>query len=270
MEQPDGILGRVKVDLVLGSGAARGIAHIGVLRELEARGHEVVRVQGTSMGALVGGALACRTLDRLEEIVRGTGLRRALGHLDIVLDGSGIVAGRRARRKLLQELYGDTLIEDLPIPYSATAVDLTGWEEVILSEGPLTTAVHASIAIPGLFSPVRSGRRVLVDGSLTTPLPIPAERHADADLLLSVSALGAPEESARRRRRPPRFLPGMLSTTFDILLHSLEQSTIAQRPDGLHLDLPANLSPNMAFHRGAAAIDAGREVAAAAMDRACL
>lgn len=259
----------MKIDLVLGSGAARGIAHVGVLRELEARGHEVVRLQGTSMGALVGGAYACGTLDLFEEIARSTGLRRALWHLDAAVDGSGLVAGRRVRR-LLRVLYGDRRIEDLPLPFSATTVDLTGWEEVVLTEGPLAAAVQASIAIPGLFAPVRSGRRVLVDGSLTTPLPIPEQRYPTADLLLSVSALGAPEEAARRARRAPRFMPGILTTTFDILLHSVERAAIAARPEGLHIDMPANITNNMAFHRSGAVIDAGRRVAAVAMDRAGL
>lgn len=79
----------MKIDLVLGSGAARGIAHVGVLHELETRGHEVVRIGGTSMGALVGGAYACGTLDLFEEIARSTGIRRALWHIDPALDGSG-------------------------------------------------------------------------------------------------------------------------------------------------------------------------------------
>lgn len=258
--------GAMKIELVLGSGAARGIAHVGVLRELEARGHEVVRLHGTSMGALVGGAYACGTLDRFEEIARSTGLRRALWHLDAAFDGSGVVAGRRVRR-LLRVLYGDRRIEELPLPFSATTVDLTGWEEVVLTEGPLAAAVHASIAIPGLFAPVRSRRRVLVDGSLTTPLPIPTERDPAADLLLSVSALGAPEEAARLGRRPPRFMPGILTTTFDILLHSVERAAIANRPEGVHIDLPANITNNMAFHRSGDVIDAGRRVAAAALDR---
>ncbi|MGP9680392.1 patatin-like phospholipase family protein [Brachybacterium sp. AOP3-A1-3] len=256
----------MKIDLVLGSGAARGIAHVGVLRELEARGHEVVRLHGTSMGALVGAAYACGTLDLFEEIARSTGLRRALWHLDAALDGSGIVAGRRVRR-LLRVLYGDRRIEDLPIPFSATTVDLTGWEEVVLTDGPLAAAVHASIAIPGLFAPVRSRHRVLVDGSLTTPLPIPTQRDPAADLLLSVSALGAPEEAVRLGRRPPRLIPGILTTTFDILLHSVERAAIANRPEGVHIDLPAKITNNMAFHRSGDVIDAGRRVAVAALDR---
>ncbi|MDN6328312.1 MAG: patatin-like phospholipase family protein [Brachybacterium sp.] len=255
----------MKIDLVLGSGAARGIAHIGVLRELEARGHEVVRISGTSMGALVGGAYACGTLDLLEEIVRTTGLRRALWHIDVALDGSGVMAGHRVHR-LLRALYSGRRIEELPLPVSVTTVDLTGWEEVVLTEGSLAAAVHASIAIPGLFAPVRSGRRVLVDGSLTTPLPIPSQRHPEADVLLSVSALGAPEEAARRRRKPLRFLPGILTSTFDILLHSVEGAALTARPPGIHVDLPANITNNMAFHRRGAVIDAGRGVAAAAFD----
>ncbi|MDN6399078.1 MAG: hypothetical protein L0K01_01320, partial [Brachybacterium sp.] len=216
-----------------------------------------VRISGTSMGALVGGAYACGTLDLLEEIVRTTGLRRALWHIDVALDGSGVMAGHRVHR-LLRALYSGRRIEELPLPVSVTTVDLTGWEEVVLTEGSLAAAVHASIAIPGLFAPVRSGRRVLV--------PIPSQRHPEADVLLSVSALGAPEEAARRRRKPLRFLPGILTSTFDILLHSVEGAALTARPPGIHVDLPANITNNMAFHRRGAVIDAGRGVAAAAFD----
>ncbi|MGB3954001.1 MAG: patatin-like phospholipase family protein [Brooklawnia sp.] len=176
----------MKISLVLGSGGARGYAHIGVLQEIEARGHEVVAISGSSMGALVGGAYAA---GRLSD---ATNLALSLTRLDLWrmlrpgLGGPGFITGDRLM-SLLRRVIGDVRIEELPIPYTAVATDLLSRREIWFHEGPLLAAIRASIAIPTVFTPVMLKGRLLADGGLLNPLPVETSLRLDADLTLAVS-----------------------------------------------------------------------------------
>jgi NTE family protein len=177
---------RPLIGLVLGSGAARGFAHIGVLQVLTAHGIKPDIVIGTSMGALVGGSYAINQLEVLESWARALTLRRILGYLDVRLGGSGLISGGRLAN-LLQERVGATLIEDLPMRFAAIATEVGTGHEVWLTRGSLALALRASYALPGVFPPVKVGRRWLVDGALVNPVPVSAARAFGARLVIAVN-----------------------------------------------------------------------------------
>lgn len=184
-----------KVALALGAGGARGLAQIGVIEALEARGLRIAAVAGSSSGALVGGIHAAGRLPQFRERLEGM---RRVDFLRLLAEpalGGGLFRGQRLV-EAMREVVGDPHIESLPVPFVAVAVDLLRQREVWLRSGPLWTALRASFAIPGLFTPAEVHGRELVDGGLLAPLPIAATRLSDAHRLIAVDMHGWPE-------RPP-------------------------------------------------------------------
>ena len=177
------------ISLVLGSGGARGYAHIGVIRALIENGYDIKGVAGCSMGALVGGFYAAGKLDDLEEWARSLSYLQVLKLVDISLLSDGAIRGDKVFKKVA-EMLGDIHIEDLNIPYTAVATDLTNQKEVWFSSGPIERAIRASCAIPSLILPVISENRLLVDGGVLNPLPIAASVSVHADAIFAVD-LGA-------------------------------------------------------------------------------
>lgn len=174
-----------RIALVLGSGGARGYAHIGVIEELEARGYEISCIAGCSMGAVIGGIYAAGKLPAYREWIA------SLDYLDVLrlLDVSfrlGAIRGEKVFGKM-REIVGEIAIEDLPIPYTAVATDLTNQQEIWFQEGCLHQAMRASAAIPSLFTPVIQGNRMLVDGGLLNPLPIVPVVSSHCDLIVAVN-----------------------------------------------------------------------------------
>jgi NTE family protein len=178
--------GGPSIGLVLGSGAARGFAHIGVMRALIAHGIKPDIIVGTSMGALVGGCYATDQLDTLEEWARSLTMRRIIAYLDVRIGGSGLIGGGRLANRL-EESIGETLIEDLPIRFAAIATEIGTGHEVWLTRGSLSLAVRASYALPGIFPPVHLGGRWLVDGALVNPVPVSAARALGARVVIAVN-----------------------------------------------------------------------------------
>ena len=159
------------ISLVLGSGGARGYAHIGVIEELREQGYDIRSIAGASMGALVGGIYAAGKLTEYRDWVRALQRLDVLRMLDWTFRGGGLIKGDRIVEKL-RALIGDVNIEDLPISYTAVAVDLMASREVWFSRGSLFDAIRASIAIPTVFRPHRYEGRSFVDGGLLNPVPI--------------------------------------------------------------------------------------------------
>jgi NTE family protein len=178
--------GGPSIGLVLGSGAARGFAHIGVMRALQARGIKPDIIVGTSMGALIGGCYATDQLDTLEDWARSLTMRRIIGYLDVRIGGSGLIGGGRLANRL-QESIGETTIENLPIRFAAIATEIGTGHEVWLTKGSLSLAVRASYALPGIFPPVQLGGRWLVDGALVNPVPVSAARALGARVVIAVN-----------------------------------------------------------------------------------
>jgi NTE family protein len=184
-EVPAGVGRGKRVALVLGAGGARGLAHIGVIEALEARGFEIAAIAGSSMGALVGGIHAAGKLEAYRDWAEQLERNDVLRLLDVTFGASGLIRGDRVIATL-RDLVGEHRIEDLPIPYVAVATDLATQREVWFQQGPLFDAIRASIAIPMVFTPHEVNGRELVDGGLLAPLPLAATRSFHCDYVVAV------------------------------------------------------------------------------------
>ncbi|MEE4309827.1 patatin-like phospholipase family protein [Pseudomonas alliivorans] len=205
-----------RIALVLGSGGARGYAHIGVIQELERRGYEIACIAGCSMGAVVGGIYAAGKLDRYSEWIE------SLDYLDVLrlVDVSfrlGAIRGEKVFGQI-RDIVGEINIEDLRIPYTAVATDLTNQQEIWFQEGCLHQAMRASAAIPSLFTPVMQGGRMLVDGGLLNPLPIVPVVSSHCDLIVAVNLNSTHQQHYQLPiiERPPA-----VKKRFDLLINSL-------------------------------------------------
>ncbi len=175
-----------KIGIALGGGAARGWAHIGVLKALAEAGIEPDVIAGTSIGAVVGGCFAASQLDALEDFALGLTRRKVFGYLDFNFAGTGLITGQRLVDRLLAHL-GSGTIEELPKPFTAVATEIGSGHEVWLSRGPLVEAIRASYALPGIFRPVRINGRWLFDGALVNPIPVTVCRAMGARYVIAVN-----------------------------------------------------------------------------------
>jgi NTE family protein len=187
----------MRVALALGSGGARGYAHIGVINELHERGHEIVGIAGSSMGALVGGLEAAGKLDQYTTWAGSLTQRAVLRLLDPSIASAGVL---RAEKILdgVREILGEVTIEDLPIPYTSVATDLITGKSVWIQRGPVDDAIRASIAIPGLITPHVLNGRLLGDGGILDPLPMAPIAAVAADVTIAVSVSGDDPEARTR------------------------------------------------------------------------
>ena len=197
------------VSLVLGSGGARGLAHIGVIQWLTDSGYDIRSIAGSSMGALVGGIYAASKLETYAEWVLALERIQVLRLLDPTFGRDGLFKGERIMG-VLRELIGDCAIEELPISFTAVATDLESGEEVWLREGGLFDAIRASIATPLVFTPFKHGTRTLLDGALVNPLPIAPTLTDDTDLTIAVNLSGAAESLPM----PPAAAPAVGSQVY--------------------------------------------------------
>ena len=175
---------RLKIGLALGSGSARGWAHVGVIRALEQAGIRPDVVCGTSIGALVGAAYATGEFDRFEKWLIGLRKADVLSYMDVHLSG-GIIKGERLM-DFFRHNFNDRPVEELNMPFGAVATALHTGTEVWLREGSTIDAVRASIALPALFTPVVREGRMLVDGGLVNPVPVSLVRAMGADVVIAV------------------------------------------------------------------------------------
>lgn len=178
-----------EVALVLSTGGARGLAHVGAIEQLEAEGYHIHSVAGTSIGALVGGMYAAGRLAEYKEWMRTIDRKKMLSLIDFSLSINAISKGERII-KAMQEIVPDVNIEDLDIPYCAIATDAMTGSEVVINRGSLYEAIRASISLPLFFTPVRQDRRLLVDGGLVNPLPLNRVKRKKGDLLVAVNVSG--------------------------------------------------------------------------------
>jgi NTE family protein len=292
------------VKLVLGSGGARGLAHIGVIHALEERGFNIRAITGCSVGSLIGGCYCAEKLDVFEEWVCNLSEWDVVRFLDISLTArNGVVKGDLIM-DTLRDLIGDRQIEDLPIPLTVVATDIVDRKEVWLDSGSLFDALRASMAIPGVFTPKTINGRVLVDGGLLNPLPnAPAASH-DVDLTIAVSLSGrdmqepygpdpieqTPSKIVRYRKSIDAFLSRVQDTLgmeteskenqerelglTDIMLGSFDtmQSTIARYrlaayPPDVLIEIPNNICQTHEIYKARALVAAGRHWANDALER---
>jgi len=245
--------------LALGSGAARGWAHIGVIRTLEQAGIVPDIVCGTSIGALVGAAYAAGELDRLERWVGGLSWQSVLGMFDLKMVG-GLIAGGKLL-DFFRARFNDPGIEGLGKVFGAVATELGDGREVWLRNGPVVDAVRASIAMPGLFTPVWHEGRWLMDGGLVNPVPVSLCRAMGADTVIAVDLswqlVSRHNHAARTEVDPPSVLD-VLMDSLNIMQVRITQSRLAGEPADVVIRprLPSMLA--MEFHKGAEAMEEGR------------
>jgi NTE family protein len=287
---------RPKVGLVLGAGAARGWAHIGALRELDAMGVHLDVVVGSSIGTLVGGCYAAGRLDMLETFARSLTRRRVLGLLDFSFAGSGLIGGQRLRTRL-EAALGGLRIEDLPLQFAAVATEIGGGHEIWLRRGLLVDAIRASYALPGVFEPVKVDGRWLFDGAIVNPVPVSVARALGAErvIALNISSdrfgrgaviqdpFGRPEQPAAAepaqdssgmiarwwrgsngstRSNGEAAAPGLMTSmvsAFDILQDRIMRSRLAGDPPDALVQVRVGAIGMFEFHRADELIALGRE-----------
>lgn len=174
-----------KIGIALGSGSARGLAHIGALRAIEECGIKIDLVAGSSIGALVGAVYAEGQLAALESSFKAFDWKKLISLLDLVQPKSGLMDGKRVMEFVSSHLVTNE-IGALPLPFRAVATDILTAEEILISEGDVANAIRASIAVPGIFTPVYDAGRILVDGGLVNPVPVSAVRTMGADFVIAI------------------------------------------------------------------------------------
>ena len=177
--------GKKDVALVLSSGGARGLAHIGAIEELLAHGYRITSIAGSSMGALVGGVYAAGKLEAFRDWVKDIDKKRMLELIDFSLSINHLAKGDRIIEAIM-EFVPDVAIEDLPIPYCAVATDLTSGREVLFNKGSLFKAIRASITLPTFYKPVERDGMVLIDGGVINPIPLNRVKRQEGDILVGV------------------------------------------------------------------------------------
>ncbi len=204
-----------KIGLALGSGLARGFAHIGVVRALKRHGIVPTVVSGTSMGALIGGAYLANKLDNVEEWAYALNRSKVLSYLDFsrgLMSGAGGIIGGEKLVKLMLDNFGDIRVEDLPYPFVAISADLVTGHEVWMRKGRLVDVMRASFSLPGIFPPVSMNGRWLIDGALVNPVPVSACTAGGARMTIAVNVNG---DIIGKVRHPGEKIPTVAG--FDLL-----------------------------------------------------
>jgi NTE family protein len=307
LRQPGaGAPGQRRISLVLGSGGARGLAHIGVIRVLERRGWTIGTIAGSSMGALIGGFYAAGKLDDYAEWVLDLTELNVLRFLDIAWGAAGMLKGQMLM-DTLQAFVGRHRIEELPIPLTIVATDVLSRQEVWLTRGDLFDAIRASIAVPTVFTPHMINGRPLLDGGILNPVPIAPTLQDPTDAIIGVSLSGAPRRSGAgkplqqdQRIRQPRHryrkkidafidqlqeslglgeaesdkhdgptlsLADAALLSLDAMQASIARCKLAAYPPDLLIEIPINTCGAHEFYRAAEVIEAGEYWAERALDR---
>ena len=288
-----------KIALVLGSGGARGLAHIGVIEELLSRGYDITSVAGTSMGALVGGIYAAGKLPDFKKWVLGIDKFRMFQLLDFSFRLDGMVKGQRII-STLKEMVPDLSIEALPIPFAAVSTDMAAEREVVFDSGSLFDAIRASISLPAFFRPVHKSDMVLMDGGILNPLPInrvsrrrgdkvfavdvnvpddekplPVRRKVQAEddddstfvewLKRTFSSDSSDDEKADSSLYSP--YGGSLLQASDMMIERISRLTVELYKPRLLIEVPAAAYGILEFYRAPEIMELGRAAAAQALDR---
>lgn len=279
------------VSLVLGSGGARGLAHIGIIRWLEANEYDIRSISGCSMGALVGGVHASGKLDDYERWARGITKGDMLALMDVSLGADGLIKGDRIIGTL-RNLVGERRIEDLPIEFTAVAANITRRKEVWLKKGALFDAIKASISLPVFFKPFDMDGDDVIDGGILNPVPIAPTFSDQTDYTIAVNLCAPHEEGVAicsdknsgnseegsivsrtiadflgtvtdklTRKRTDFRAYGILYQSFDAMQGTIARQKIAAYPPDCVINIPANLCGMMEFDKAGSLIDYGYEKA---------
>lgn len=287
----------IPISLVLGSGGARGFAHIGIIHWLEEHGYSIQSISGSSIGAVVGGVYAAGKLDEFEQWVTAITKLDMVALMDISFDGTGLLKGDKIINSLVS-LVGEVNIEDLPIRYTAVATDIEQEKEVWLNSGRLFDAVRASISLPFILTPFKLNGIELVDGAILNPVPIAPTFSDTTELTIAINLSGPPDSTLmppRPEDKPPklseknshffdesvaRFIDKFRATStpvqtlnlynvanqsFDTMQGTIARLKLAAYPPDITVTIPRNTCSALEFHRASEMIDLGYALAATAI-----
>ncbi len=272
-----------KVRLILGSGGARGIAHIGVIEELINDGHEIIEVVGCSMGAVVGGIFCAGHLQPYKEWLLTLTRSSVFSLTDFTFTRQGFVKGEKVFSTIL-DMTGPQNIEDFPIPFTAVATNIANMTEVHISKGNLFRALRASIAIPGIFTPVSEGKNILVDGGVLNPLPVNLVEKNPGEIVVAVN-INAPELVSTKispkknqaipktwvpiswpfgkkdiENQPPSYsLIELLQTSYDHTQDRLTEMIIKHFQPDLVVSIPRSSCATFEFYKAKEMIELGKK-----------
>ncbi|NPA37588.1 MAG: serine protease [Chlorobi bacterium] len=273
------------VSLVLGSGGARGLAHIGVIRWLEEHNYEIKSISGCSIGSLIGGVYAAGKLDVLEDWMRGIDKTDIISLLDISWGSGGFFKGEKII-DVLKGLIGDVKIEDLPVPFTAVAADIASEKEVWLKSGSLFDAIRASVSLPLFFVPFDYNGVKLVDGGILNPVPIAPTFNDNTELIIAVNLGGEMESETGKVKREEKEEYGIVSfqksimnffqnilnddddsdhwgmydiadKAFDAMQSTIARQKIAAYPPDVDIEIARNACGTLEFDRAAEMIELG-------------
>ncbi|MDA3906253.1 MAG: patatin-like phospholipase family protein [Bacteroidales bacterium] len=287
------------VSLVLSSGGARGIAHVGVIEEIERRGYAIGSISGTSMGALVGGIYAAGGLGLFKEWMTTLDRMDVFSLVDFTISGRGLVKGDKVLKEM-KKIIPDLNIEDLRIPYAAIATDIINGEEIVFEKGSLYDAIRASVSIPTVFTPFEYNGLTLVDGGVVNPIPINRVKRKKDDLLFVVDVnakvpfkrIKKKQEILEERKlaKDKRFskyvnlftdkfnslIPknekdklgyiNLISKSTNLMVHQISQMAIEKGKPDVLVNFPYEAYGIFDFYKAADIIQLGAEIAKLALD----
>ncbi|MEA2091169.1 MAG: patatin-like phospholipase family protein [Campylobacterota bacterium] len=268
-----------RVSLVLGSGGARGMAHVGVIKWLEEHDYKIESISGCSMGALIGGFYAAGKLDVYVKWLEDIDVLDMIKLLDFKGSG-GFFSGETLMTKM-QELLGEHLIEELPIKFTAVATDIDAEKEVWINEGSLLSAIRASVSLPLFFTPHLYNGKLLVDGGVLNPVPIAPTLHDTTDLTIAVNLGGETSEELLLSQENKELtfsdkikeymskisLPDSLTTengmyyvankSFETMQSTIARMKLSAYPPDIEIEVPENLCGTFEFNRAQEIIEYG-------------
>ncbi|MFC2056110.1 patatin-like phospholipase family protein [Chloroflexota bacterium] len=222
---------RKEVGLALGSGVARGLAHIGVLRILEQEGIHIDMIAGTSMGALVGAFFAYgQSVEQMEKLAINMGTKRLSFLFDPVLPKTGLIRGRKME-ETLKRVIGGTTFHDLTMPFACVATDISNGDEIVIKEGMVWEAIRASSTVPVVLALVKREGRYLIDGTLVNPVPVSVVKAMGADFIIAVNVI--PHRETPGKTEPNLFTVVMQTlyiSSYQFIQASLEGADIVIEP----------------------------------------
>lgn len=288
-----------KVALALGSGGARGLAHIGVIEELEKHGFIISSVSGCSMGALIGGFYAMGKLNVYANWMRTLKKRDVYSLMDVTFSQSGLLKGDRVFNKM-KGFIPDMLIEEMNIPFSAVATDVISRDEMVFTSGSFYSAARASVAIPAIITPYSTGDKIFVDGGLLNPVPVNHVKRTDGDILVAVNLYDDKFKTAEHEDENRKILSGekkasehrwlhvnssieylqqkiqelipksdkqnqgylsLLQLTSSMMLTRISNLLLELSKPDIVINIPANSAKTFEFHKASRLINVGKEVA---------
>ncbi|PKP39387.1 MAG: patatin [Bacteroidetes bacterium HGW-Bacteroidetes-15] len=276
------------VALVLSSGGSRGLAHIGVINELEKQGFQISSVSGSSIGAVTGGLYAMGKIEEYTEWVSSFNKKDVWGFMDFTLASNGLLKGERVFDKM-KTFIPDMNIEDMPIPFAAVATDILHEKEVVFTKGSFYEAIRASVAIPAVFTPVKYTDTILVDGGILNPIPIEYVSRKNGDLLIVVNLYGDKKTDISKETNNNNgylnrlmntistlILTGdkhsagyysLLSGTTSAMIHRIAKMSIEKHKPDLVINIPHDSANTFDFYRAKELIELGENATKKALQK---